>query len=79
MAGVWRKAVKFIEEHESRIRTEVQQVWGEDATVWRWLGPTLSRTQSSSPIQSDSSSETPNQLYPDLCVSFYWFFFFTFT
>lgn len=66
MARIWEKAVKFIEENESRIRTEVQQVWGEDTAVWRWLGPTLSKSQTSFQENSDSGNESANQLYPDL-------------
>lgn len=64
MASVWQKAVKFIEENESRIRTEVQQVWGEDATVWRWLGPPLNKPQPQSSL-SEGGNES-NHLYPDL-------------
>ncbi|OAD59627.1 Inner nuclear membrane protein Man1, partial [Eufriesea mexicana] len=37
MAGLWEKAVKFLDENESRIRREVQQVAGEEFYVWRWL------------------------------------------
>ncbi|CAK9797698.1 Inner nuclear membrane protein Man1 [Anthophora quadrimaculata] len=37
MAGLWEKAVKFLDENESRIRREVQQVAGEEFHVWRWL------------------------------------------
>lgn len=37
MAGLWEKAVKFLDENESRIRREVQQVSGEEFHVWRWL------------------------------------------
>lgn len=58
--------MKFIEENESRIRTEVQQVWGEDAAVWRWLGPTAGKVQASSQQNTDSGNESCNQLYPDL-------------
>ncbi|RZB39346.1 inner nuclear membrane protein Man1, partial [Asbolus verrucosus] len=35
---IWAKAVKYIDENESRIRTEVQVVRGEPSEVWRWLG-----------------------------------------
>lgn len=35
---IWERAVKYIAEHESRIRTEVQTVRGEPSEVWRWLG-----------------------------------------
>ncbi|XP_046668747.1 inner nuclear membrane protein Man1 [Homalodisca vitripennis] len=37
MASVWNKAVAYLEENESRVRTEVQQVLGEEFRVWRWL------------------------------------------
>nr|XP_031826079.1 inner nuclear membrane protein Man1 [Nomia melanderi] len=37
MASLWEKAVKFLDENESRIRREVQQVAGEEFHVWRWL------------------------------------------
>ncbi|CAH1141268.1 unnamed protein product [Phyllotreta striolata] len=39
-AVTWAKAVKFINENESRIRTEVQEVKGEPFEVWRWIGHT---------------------------------------
>ncbi|XP_015437564.1 PREDICTED: inner nuclear membrane protein Man1 [Dufourea novaeangliae] len=45
MAGLWEKAVKFLDENESRIRREVQQVAGEEFHVWRWL-PNNSLNQS---------------------------------
>lgn len=35
---IWARAVKYIDENESRIRTEIQTVRGESAEVWRWLG-----------------------------------------
>ncbi|KAF5281692.1 hypothetical protein FQA39_LY17713 [Lamprigera yunnana] len=38
MAKVWNEAVRFINENESRVRTEVQVVQGEPFEVWRWLG-----------------------------------------
>ncbi|CAH0549480.1 unnamed protein product [Brassicogethes aeneus] len=34
----WNKAVQFINENESRVRTEVQNVQGEPYEVWRWIG-----------------------------------------
>ncbi|XP_012260213.2 inner nuclear membrane protein Man1 [Athalia rosae] len=37
MASIWNKAVKFLDENESRVRQEVQQVTGEEFHVWRWL------------------------------------------
>ncbi|XP_049825113.1 inner nuclear membrane protein Man1 isoform X3 [Aethina tumida] len=37
----WAKAVKFIQDNESRVRTEVQNVQGEPYEVWRWIGSNL--------------------------------------
>lgn len=37
MAPVWDKAVAYLKENESRVRTEVQQMLGEEFRVWRWL------------------------------------------
>ncbi|XP_028129072.2 uncharacterized protein LOC114325263 isoform X1 [Diabrotica virgifera virgifera] len=37
-ASTWAKAVKFINENESRVRTEIQEVKGEPFEVWRWIG-----------------------------------------
>ncbi|XP_018561720.1 inner nuclear membrane protein Man1 [Anoplophora glabripennis] len=34
----WAKAVKYINENESRVRTEIQEVQGEPFEVWRWIG-----------------------------------------
>ncbi len=36
---LWNKAVQFLEENESRVRPEIQQIEGEDFRVWRWLPP----------------------------------------
>ncbi|CAH2221411.1 LEM domain-containing 2 [Pelobates cultripes] len=38
---VWERAVQFVENHESRLRTESQRVAGADLRVWRWT-PVLS-------------------------------------
>ncbi|GLV36949.1 MAN1 [Carabus blaptoides fortunei] len=38
LSSVWAGAVKFLQENESRIRTEVQIVAGEEFHVWRWVG-----------------------------------------
>ncbi|XP_034941476.1 inner nuclear membrane protein Man1 [Chelonus insularis] len=48
MLGVWDRAVKFLDENESRIRREVQQVAGEEFQVWRWL-PNVNTSSSASP------------------------------
>ncbi|XP_024945079.1 inner nuclear membrane protein Man1 isoform X2 [Cephus cinctus] len=37
MGSIWEKAVTFLDENESRVRREVQQVAGEEFHVWRWL------------------------------------------
>lgn len=37
MACAWAAAVKYLEENESRVRAEVQEVAGEECHVWRWL------------------------------------------
>ncbi|KAF7988372.1 hypothetical protein HCN44_000945 [Aphidius gifuensis] len=46
MSSIWEKALKFIDENESRIRREVQQVSGEEFYVWRWL-PNLNTSNTS--------------------------------
>ncbi|XP_022199639.1 inner nuclear membrane protein Man1 [Nilaparvata lugens] len=38
MQSVWDEAVTYLESNESRMRTEVQLVSGEEFRVWRWLG-----------------------------------------
>jgi len=35
---IWQKAVKFIEEHESRIKVEMVNIDGEDFRAWKWIG-----------------------------------------
>lgn len=37
MHSVWEEAVAYLESKESRLRTEVQLVSGEEFRVWRWL------------------------------------------
>lgn len=37
MAWIWDEAVKFIQMNESRVRTEVHSIDGEDCKVWRWV------------------------------------------
>lgn len=38
MAGLWKQAVKFIEEHESRVKVELVNIDGEDFRAWKWIG-----------------------------------------
>ncbi|KAL6255390.1 hypothetical protein P5V15_013727 [Pogonomyrmex californicus] len=56
MVNLWEKAVKFLDENESRIRREVQQVAGEEFHVWRWL-PNNSLNKSS--IQNTIMGKKP--------------------
>ncbi|CAI9541724.1 unnamed protein product [Staurois parvus] len=48
---VWDRAVQFIEDNESRLRTESQRVAGADLLVWRW-------TQTRHDIPSERYSPT---------------------
>lgn len=36
--NLWSKAVKFIEEHESRVKVEIVNIDGEDFRAWKWIG-----------------------------------------
>lgn len=53
---VWQDAVEFIEKHESRVRSEMHSLRGENVKVWRWLpagGPPMSpgsSSENSSPV-----------------------------
>ncbi|OXU26861.1 hypothetical protein TSAR_010602 [Trichomalopsis sarcophagae] len=66
LAGLWDKAVKFLDENESRIRREVQLVSGEEFQVWRWLpsnstapnSPGASATPKMSKVWQGSAFET---------------------
>lgn len=35
---LWQRAVKFIEEHESRVKVELVNIDGEDFRAWKWIG-----------------------------------------
>lgn len=35
---LWLKAVKFIEERESRVKVEIVNIDGEDFRAWKWIG-----------------------------------------
>ncbi|XP_026496163.1 inner nuclear membrane protein Man1-like [Vanessa tameamea] len=48
MSSTWDAAVKFIQKNESRVRTEVQSVDGEDCRVWRWVASHSSPKRSTS-------------------------------
>ena len=34
---LWQEAVEYIENNESRVRQDVQKIYGEDFRVWQWL------------------------------------------
>lgn len=58
---LWAKAVQFLEDNESRVRPEMQQIEGEDFRVWRWLPPSTT-TYGASPEPSavdDAGSSAP--------------------
>lgn len=35
---LWQRVVKFIEEHESRVKVELINIDGEDFRAWKWIG-----------------------------------------
>lgn len=59
MSSIWDKALKFIDENESRIRREVQQVSGEEFYVWRWL-PNLNTSSSSNATLNKTGNNNNN-------------------
>lgn len=38
MTKLWAKTVKFVEDHESRVKVELVNVDGEDFRAWKWIG-----------------------------------------
>lgn len=36
---IWAEVVQYFTESESRVRSEVQEIDGEDFQVWRWIQP----------------------------------------
>lgn len=38
MINLWNKTVKFVEDHESRVRVEIVNIDGEDFRAWKWIG-----------------------------------------
>ncbi|XP_015178230.1 PREDICTED: inner nuclear membrane protein Man1 isoform X2 [Polistes dominula] len=64
MSALWEKAVKFLDENESRIRREVQQVAGEEFQVWRWLpNNTLNASSTQSPSLNKKSKVWQGQAF----------------
>merc|ERR1719232_282584 len=60
-AGVWGEVVDYVEKNESRVRQDVQKIFGEDFRVWQWL-PESHWSPSSSP--SAPSSPPPSHSTP---------------
>ena len=64
MSGLWEKAVKFLDENESRIRREVQQVAGEEFHVWRWLpNNSLNRSNAQNSVLNKKSKVWQGQAF----------------
>lgn len=64
---LWNKAVQFLEDNESRVRPEIQQIEGEDYRVWRWLPPTTALSPGKSMAstdQTDDSTTNSNNCMP---------------
>ncbi len=55
---LWNQAVQFLEESESRVRAEIQQIKGEDFRVWRWLPPSSAAYSSSNSPSAASSTDS---------------------
>lgn len=36
---IWAEVEQYFTESESRVRSEVQQINGEDFQIWRWVQP----------------------------------------
>ncbi|XP_068245648.1 uncharacterized protein MAN1 isoform X2 [Palaemon carinicauda] len=58
---VWKKAVTFIDNYESRIRREIQSVGGEDCEIWRWTSG-VPFTPNTSGIDG-ASGRTPSKMW----------------
>jgi len=59
-SAVWGEVVEYIEKNESRVRQDVQKIFGEDFRVWQWLPEnTWSPSSPSSPSSPGHSSPPP--------------------
>lgn len=54
-AKIWADVVEYIQSNESRVRHDVQKIFGEDFRVWQWL-PEVPWSPGSSPVQTPVSS-----------------------
>lgn len=57
-AKVWQKVVNYIRNYESRVREDVQHIFGEEFRVWQWL-PDLAFSPASSPRSPAPATPTP--------------------
>jgi len=53
-ADVWGEVVEYIQKNESRVRQDVQKIFGEDFRVWQWL-PEIPWSPGSSPPSGPAS------------------------
>lgn len=59
LSSLWQSAVAFLEQNDSRLRTELQQIEGESYLVWRWLGtasPSRSKVWQGKAFESQSGA-----------------------
>ena len=59
-AGLWGEAVEYISNNESRLRQEIQKLYGEDFHVWKWLGEISWSPQESFSPSSPSLPSSPS-------------------
>jgi len=62
-AGVWAEVVEYIQKNESRVRQDVQKIFGEDFRVWQWL-PEIPWSPGTSPIQGSSLQQPSSHSTP---------------
>ncbi|XP_064485043.1 inner nuclear membrane protein Man1-like [Ornithodoros turicata] len=68
MSKLWQRAVSFLEQNESRIRTERQHIEGESYVVWRWLpGGGRSRVWQGRAFET-GGSQGPRHPIPATCL-----------
>jgi len=67
-AEIWNKAVAYIRTHESRVREDVQHIFGEEFRVWQWL-PDLAWSPGSSPPSPRSPVRSPSMASPQTPVT----------
>jgi len=58
-AEIWAEVVEYIQKNESRVRQDVQKIFGEDFRVWQWL-PEMTWSPGSPPSHGPSPPSTPS-------------------